>query len=353
MKLIMGFKFGLKILCQRSTIVILVIFSFSISCLLCSIHTFHGLIREMSGEIELQCTVPEGMETSLRQLKDVSYISEYQQSVQILSYNGYSVEVQLTGYEKEYFMERFREDIAAEISGSMPYIAVESNVFSEMKNDSNEKMITESVDSLLMENFLVNGKKARVCGIIDTENADMEKEDLQTPVLYAYTTLEGYDALTDLSGGSISVGVQAEESADFSGGDSDSSGSGSFLIGLENGFQLKEVTELLNRNGINILAQSGDYGGGESDPVTVWEENKVSGMENMVLFAFLFLCSLMLIYNQEKIWTLEHPEFLRYIKMSDPDGKSIRIIYTGAVLWHVMISIGLGSAAAILRCMSL
>lgn len=348
MKLIIGFKFGLRILCQRSTIVILVIFSFSISCLLCSIHTFHGLIREMSGEIELQCTVPEGMEDSLRQLKDVSYISEYQQSAQILSYNGYSVEVQLTGYEKEYFMERFREDIAAEISGSMPYIVVESNVFSEMKNDSNEKMIMESVGSLLLENFLMNGNKARVCGIIDTEITDGE-EDSQNPVFHVYTTLEGYEALTDLSGGS--VGVQAEEGADFSMVASDSSGSGSFLIGVRNGFRLKEVAELLNRSG--ILVQVGDYNGGESESITVWEEKKSSGMENMALFVFLFMCSLLLIYNQGKIWTFEHQEFFRYVKMSDPSGNSVRMIYTGAVLWYAIIGIGSGGVAAILRCMSL
>ncbi len=353
MKLTTGFKYGLRILCQRSTIVILAVFSFSISCFLCSIYTFQGLIREMSGEVELQCTVPQGMEDSLGQLKNVSYISEYQQSMQILSYNGYSVEIQLMGYEKEYFMERFRENIAAEMSGSMPYIVVESGVFSEMKNDSREKMNVVSDDSLLMENFLVSGKNARICGIVNTEIADEVKEDLQDTVFYVYTTLEGYGALTDLSDGNAGDGIPVEESADFSEAVFEEGGSRNVLIGIRSGFHLKDVTELLNRNGVSILAQNGDFGGGESDQITVWTEEKASGIENMVLFVFLFACSLMLMNNQRKIWALEHWEFLQYIKMNAPDGKSVRMIYTGAVLWYLMAGFGLGGVAAVLRCIGL
>lgn len=350
MKLTTGFKFGLGIFCQRRTIVILAIFSFSISCLLCSIYTFQGLVKEMSGEVELRCMVPDGMEDALRELEDISYVSEYQQGVQILSYNGYTAEVQLTGYEKEYFAERFRENITAEISGSMPYIVVESNVFSGMKNDSREKMNVESVNDLLMETFLVNGKKARVCGITDTAIAG--EEDTQNPVFYVYTTLEGYGELTDLSGADESAQMQEDGSAGFSMAVPDDSSSGSFLVGVRNGFHLKKEEELLDKNGISILAQEGDENGEESDLTGIWEEGKDFGVRNAVLSVFLFLCSALLIRDQGKIWALEHRDFLRYIKMNDRIENSRKVIYAGAVLCYVMAGLGLGGVTAILRCMS-
>lgn len=199
-------KYAWRMNRQKSTFLILLILILSVSWLFGAFQVFGKLYSEMSGNVNLYCSISGADSSYISQicgLAGVSYVSAYYESSHTLSYNDYSIQVNLVGCEGTYLQERYSESIFSAVEGAMPYIIFDESVLSAMTNEKGKMLEVDTPEDFVLQNFELDSIKTRLCGII-RESLE-ESEDSKSNVFYVYTTLDGYETLTGSKRAAASV----------------------------------------------------------------------------------------------------------------------------------------------------
>ena len=90
-------KYSLRILRRKNTIISGVFLMLAFYWLYCSCTTGYKLYTEMSESVEIQCSIPENSLEMIKKAEEVSAVTEYKESIQVIEYQGYTAQVTLKG----------------------------------------------------------------------------------------------------------------------------------------------------------------------------------------------------------------------------------------------------------------
>ena len=163
--------------------------------------------------MEIFCEIPQSLEGELEQLRKldgVVMLSWWEESVQTIEWNGYQGQILLTGADKDYLDTLLARCSGNQLSDTMASVWVEEQVFSVMENEKKEKLTRREKPDLLYQTAAINGKDARIYGVISGNDLPEEEQQPQGALFRVYTTPEIYDELLADAGGSTAVLPEGE-----------------------------------------------------------------------------------------------------------------------------------------------
>lgn len=311
-------KYSLRILRRKNTIISGVFLMLAFYWFYCSCTTGYELYTEMSESVEIQCSIPENSLEILKKAEEVSAVTEYKESIQVIEYQGYTAQVTLKGMEEVYIYHAYAQVLQAPFTDSMPCLIADASVFGAMENEKKEKM-KDSWEDMIFQTVFVSGHEARIYGV-SQENSEVNKENKlkDQESLYILTTLEGYEALT--------AELIEEE------GELKASEIKNYYVEVKDGYRWNKLENKLADWGITVV-----YGNSGEKNTHKWEEKEEKIRHQVIMCLMSFICGSMLIFYQGCLWKQEYEAFVRYIYQIDKTGKSFRRVYRGRIVLYIIM----------------
>lgn len=205
-------RYGCRILGQKSTGIVLIFWIMGFFWLYGAAAGGGKLAEEWKRPVEIFCEIPQSLEGQLEQLREldgVEMLSRWEESVQTIEWNGYQGQILLTGADKDYLDTLLARCSGNQLSDTMASVWVEEQVFSVMENEKKEKLTRRENPDLLYQTAAINGKDARIYGVISGNDLP-EEEQPQDTLFRVYTTPEIYAELLAGAGGSTAVLAEGE-----------------------------------------------------------------------------------------------------------------------------------------------
>ena len=206
-------RYGCLILGQKSTGIVLFFWIMGFFWLYGVAAGGRKLAEEWNRPVEIFCEIPQSLEGELEQLRKldgVVMLSWWEESVQTIEWNGYQGQILLTGADKDYLDTLLARCSGNQLSDTMASVWVEEQVFSVMENEKKEKLTRREKPDLLYQTAAINGKDARIYGVISGNDLPEEEQQPQGALFRVYTTPEIYDELLADAGGSTAVLPEGE-----------------------------------------------------------------------------------------------------------------------------------------------
>lgn len=311
-------KISFRTLCKKGTIVTILLFAAAFYCLYSGIIGVYSLYIKMSEKVYIHCTIPEEMMNNLdkiSELENIVYVTEIRETVYRLSFRGYYADVTLVGMDRQVLVECYTDVLAASPNGSMPYIVVDTSLVDRLKNDNKEKIKEMSEDDLLLKTVTLNGKEARVCGVVNVSDDTKKEADSndESKAVYVYMTLEDYEKLTESLDKQQLNDSLNDEGKDYS---------NNYYIEIKSGFALDELLETFQKWGISVQLQDGD-----NISLEKWKREWGMAGTYMALYFIMLVCGMILQYYQKILWIKEHDNFIYYVVQGDKSGKMLRRVF--------------------------
>ena len=335
-------RYGCRILGQKSTGIVLIFWIMGFFWLYGAAAGGGKLAEEWNRPVEIFCEIPQSLEGELEQLRKldgVVMLSWWEESVQTIEWNGYQGQILLTGADKDYLDTLLARCSGNQLSDTMASVWVEEQVFSVMENGKKEKLTRREKPDLLYQTAAINGKDARIYGVISGNDLPEEEQQPQGALFRVYTTPEIYAELLADAGGSPAVlpeekmeevPVQETEEASLP-----------YYMKIENIGCWNSVRPVLEQSGIFFPDDSA---------LREREEELGALKQNIWLEALLSIGALsggsVLLWAQGNLWKKKQEAWVTYLYGLDQGERAWKEMYRSR-LWICLLAGGL--AGGILR----
>ena len=335
-------RYGCLILRQKSTGIVLFFWIMGFFWLYGEAAGGRKLAEEWNRPVEIFCEIPQSLEGQLEQLREldgVEMLSRWEESVQTIEWNGYQGQILLTGAEKDYLNTLLARCSGNQLSDTMASVWVEEQVFSVMENEKKEKLTRRENPDLLYQMAAINGKDARIYGVISGNDLPEEEQQPQGALFRVYTTPEIYDELLADAGGSPAVlperemeevPVQETEEASLP-----------YYMKIENIECWNSVRPVLEQNGVFLP---------DDTALREREEELEALKQNIWLGVLLSMGALggggFLLRVQGNLWKKKQEAWVRYLYGLDQGERAWKDMYRSRI-WICLLAGGL--AGGILR----
>ena len=116
----------------------------------------------------------------LRNMEGVQAVTVWEESTQLLEWNGYEAEVMLAGTDPEYLQKQFPEAYSQGKHSSMAWAIVDESMIKQLKDTKKHVIQGYVPEDLLYQTVEINGEKVRIYGI----NSPEEKQEKSTAFVY-------------------------------------------------------------------------------------------------------------------------------------------------------------------------
>ncbi len=337
-------RYGCCILGQKSTGIVLLFWIMGFFWLYGAAAGGRKLAEEWKRPVEIFCEIPQSLEGRLEQLREldgVEMLSRWEESVQTIEWNGYQGQILLTGADKDYLDTLLPRCSGNQLSDTMASVWVEEQVFSVMENEKKEKLTRRENPDLLYQTAAINGKDARIYGVISGNDLP-EEEQPQDTLFRVYTTPEIYAELLADAGGSPAV-LPEEEMEEVPVQETEET-SLPYYMKTENIGYWNSVRPVLEQSGIFLP---------DDTTLREREEELETGRQEIGLEILLSMGALggggFLLWAQGNLWKKKQEAWVTYLYGLDQGERAWKDIYRSRI-WICLLAGGI--AGGILRWVS-
>ena len=285
-----------KIVWRKDAIIICLFWSVVFFCL-------NGLIvcgrqwnEQKKATVEIQCEISREYQSQrgvLWDMEGIQTITLWEESTQVLEWNGYEAEVTLVGTDPEYLQKQFPEAYSQGKISSMAWTIVDGSMIKKLKDTKKHVIQGYVPEDLLYQTVEINGEKVRIYGI----NSQEEKQE-ESQVL-VYMDIEKYEEIV------MSDAENRESVTDWK--------VYHYRIQVVNEAAAEKVVDTLSLSGISVQ---------NMEDLEKQQEQRERNLGKIWQWIFGLSGSLMsgiiLIWQQGKLWMAEHHAFVQYMQQISP-----------------------------------
>lgn len=297
-----------KIVWRKDAIIICLFWSVVFFCL-------NGLIvcgrqwnEQKKAAVEIQCEISREYQSQREVLWDmegIQTITLWEESTQVLEWNGYEAEVTLVGTDPEYLQKQFPEAYSQGKISSMAWAIVDESMIKQLKDTKKHAIQGYVPEDLLYQTVEINGEKVRIYGINSSEEKQEESQ------VFVYTDIEKYEEI-------VMSDTENRESVTDTGtlqGESHSDREVyHYRIQVVNEAAAEKVVDTLSLSGISVQ---------NMEDLEKQQEQRERNLGKIWQWIFGLSGSLMsgiiLIWQQGKLWMAEHHAFVQYMQQISPE----------------------------------
>ena len=296
-----------KIVWRKDAIIICLFWSVVFFCL-------NGLIvcgrqwnEQKKATVEIQCEISREYQSQrgvLWDMEGIQTITLWEESTQVLEWNGYEAEVTLVGTDPEYLQKQFPEAYSQGKISSMAWTIVDGRMIKKLKDTKKHVIQGYVPEDLLYQTVEINGEKVRIYGINSQEEKQEESQVLVYMDIEKYEEIvmsdaENRESVTD------SDTLQGESHSDWK--------VYHYRIQVVNEAAAEKVVDTLSLSGISVQ---------NMEDLEKQQEQRERNLGKIWQWIFGLSGSLMsgiiLIWQQGKLWMAEHHAFVQYMQQISP-----------------------------------
>ena len=237
---------------------------------------------------------------TLRNMEGVQAVTVWEESSQLLEWNGYEAEITLTGTDQEYLQTQFPEAYSQGNHSSMAWAVVDGSIIKQLKDTKKHAIQRDAPEDLLYQIVEINGEKVRIYGI----NSPKEKQEKSQ--VFVYTDIEKYEEIVmadteNRENVTDTATLQGETHTDWE--------AYHYRIQVVNEAAAEKVIDTLFLSGIPVQ---------NTEDLEKQQEQREKTTEKIRQWIFglagSLLSGIVLIWQQGKLWMAQHHAFVQYMQ---------------------------------------
>lgn len=292
-----------KLVWRKDAVIICLFWSVVFFCLNGLIVCGKNMNEQKKATVQIQCEISREYQSQLEVLwnmEGIQTIAVWEESTQILEWNGYEAEVTLVGTDPEYLQKQFPEAYSQGKHSSMAWAIVDESMIKQLKDTKKHAIQGYVPEDLLYQTVEINGEKVRIYGINSPEEKQEESQ------IFVYTDIEKYEEI-------VMSDTENRESVTDTGtlqGESHSDREVyHYRIQVTNEAAAEKVVDTLSLSGIPVQ---------NTEDLEKQQEQREKIMEKIwqwiLGLAGSLLSGVVLIRQQGKLWMAEHQAFVLYMQ---------------------------------------
>ena len=172
-----------KIVWRKDVIIICLFWSMVFFCLNALAVCGKNMNEQKKTAVTILCEISQEYQDQigvLRNMEGVQAVTVWEESTQLLEWNGYEAEVMLAGTDPEYLQKQFPEAYSQGKHSSMAWAIVDESMIKQLKDTKKHVIQGYVPEDLLYQTVEINGEKVRIYGI----NSPEEKQEKSTAFVY-------------------------------------------------------------------------------------------------------------------------------------------------------------------------
>ena len=181
-----------KIVWRKDAIIICLFWSMVFFCLNALVVCGKNMNEQKKTAVDILCEISQEYQEqmgTLRNMEGVQAVTVWEESSQLLEWNGYEAEITLTGMDQEYLQTQFPEAYSQGNHSSMAWAVVDGSIIKQLKDTKKHAIQRDAPEDLLYQIVEINGEKVRIYGI----NSPKEKQEKSQ--VFVYTNIEKYEEI--------------------------------------------------------------------------------------------------------------------------------------------------------------
>lgn len=297
-----------KIVWRKDAIIICLFWSMVFFCLNALVVCGKNMNEQKKTAVDILCEISQEYQEqmgTLRNMEGVQAVTVWEESSQLLEWNGYEAEITLTGTDQEYLKTQFPKAYSQGKHSSMAWAVVDESIIKQLKDAEKHGIQGYVPEDLLHQMVEINGEKVRVYGI----NIPEEKQEEHQ--VFVYADIEKYEEIA------MSDTENRESVADtdiLQGENHTDQEAYHYRIQVVNEAVAEKVIDTLSLPGISVQ---------NTEALEKQQEQREKIMEKIwqwiLGLAGSLLSGVVLIWQQGKLWMAQHHAFVQYMQQISPE----------------------------------
>lgn len=292
-----------KIVWRKDAIIICLFWSMVFFCLNALAVCGKNMNEQKKTAVTILCEISQEYQDQigvLRNMEGVQAVTVWEESTQLLEWNGYEAEVMLAGTDPEYLQKQFPEAYSQGKHSSMAWAIVDESMIKQLKDTKKHVIQGYVPEDLLYQTVEINGEKVRIYGI----NSPEEKQEKSTA--FVYMDIEKYKEIVM----SDTENRESVTDTDTLQGESHTDREAyHYRIQVVNEAAAEKVVDTLSLSGIPVQ---------NTEDLEKQQEQRKKDLEKIWQWIFVLAGSLLsgivLMWQQGKLWMAEHQGFVLYMQ---------------------------------------
>ena len=297
-----------KIVWRKDAIIICLFWSMVFFCLNALVVCGKNMNEQKKTAVDILCEISQEYQEqmgTLRNMEGVQAVTVWEESSQLLEWNGYEAEITLTGTDQEYLKTQCPKAYSQGKHSSMAWAVVDESIIKQLKDAEKHGIQGYVPEDLLYQIVEINGEKVRVYGI----NIPEEKQEEHQ--VFVYADIEKYEEIA------MSDTENRESVADtdiLQGENHTDQEAYHYRIQVVNEAVAEKVIDTLSLPGISVQ---------NTEALEKQQEQREKIMEKIwqwiLGLAGSLLSGVVLIWQQGKLWMAQHHAFVQYMQQISPE----------------------------------
>lgn len=328
-----------KIVWRKDAIIICLFWSMVFFCLNALAVCGKNMNEQKKTAVEILCEISQEYQDQmgiLRNMEGVQAVTVWEESTQLLEWNGYEAEITLTGTDQEYLQTQFPEAYSQGKHSSMAWAIVDESMIKQLKDTKKHAIQGYVSEDLLYQTVEINGEKVRIYGINSSEEKQEESQ------VFVYTDIEKYEEI-------VMSDTENRESVTDTGtlqGESYTDREAyHYRIQVVNEVVAEKVVDTLSLSGIPVQ---------NTEDLEKQQEQREKNTEKMWQWIFglagSLLSGIVLIWQQGKLWKTEHRAFVQYMQQISTE--TWKKIWKNRKVFYIAAGGTAGEIVYLLLCMN-
>lgn len=327
-----------KLVWRKDAVIICLFWSMVFFCLNGLIVCGKSMNEQKKTAVTILCEISQEYQDQmgiLRNMEGVQAVTVWEESTQLLEWNGYEAEITLTGTDQEYLQTQFPEAYSQGKHSSMAWAIVDESMIKQLKDTKKHAIQGYVSEDLLYQTVEINGEKVRIYGI----NSPEEKQEKSTA--FVYMDIEKYKEIVM----SDTENRESVTDTDTLQGESHTDREAyHYRIQVVNENAAEKVVDTLFLSGIPVQ---------NTEDLEKQQEQREKNTEKMWQWIFGIAGSLLngivLIWQQGKLWRTEHRAFVQYMQQISPE--TWKKIWKNRKVFYIVAGGAVGEIVYLVLCM--
>ena len=293
-----------KIVWRKDAIIICLFWSMVFFCLNALVVCGKNMNEQKKTAVDILCEISQEYQEqmgTLRNMEGVQAVTVWEESSQLLEWNGYEAEITLTGTDQEYLQKQFPEAYSQGNHSSMAWAVVDGSIIKQLKDTKKHVIQRDSPEDLLYQIVEINGEKVRIYGI----NSPKEKQEKSQ--VFVYTDIEKYEEI--VMADTENRENVTDTTATLQGETHTDREAYHYRIQVVNEAAAEKVIDILSLSGIPVQNTE------DLEKQQEQREKTTEKIRQWILgLAGSLLSGIVLIWQQGKLWMAQHHAFVQYMQ---------------------------------------
>ena len=327
-----------KLVWRKDAVIICLFWSMVFFCLNGLIVCGKSMNEQKKTAVTILCEISQEYQDQigvLRNMEGVQAVTVWEESTQLLEWNGYEAEVTLAGTDPEYLQKQFPEAYSQGKYSSMAWAIVDERMIKQLKDTKKHVIQGYVPEDLLYQTVEINGEKVRIYGINSSEEKQEESQ------VFVYTDIEKYEEI-------VMSDTENRESVTDTGtlqGESYTDREAyHYRIQVVNEVVAEKVVDTLSLSGIPVQ---------NTEDLEKQQEQRKKDLEKIWQWIFglagSLLSGIVLMWQQGKLWMAEHRAFVQYMQQISPE--TWKKIWKNRKVFYIVAGGAVGEIVYLVLCM--